>query len=242
LCVLFDVRIDIAHQILHRFDLNFKKLNSLTEENYLKALLNLGNESGEVSVKELSRLLGTKMPTVTSMMQKLARKKLVHYETYKPPRLTEKGRREAGLIIRKHRLMEMFLVEKMGFGWEAVHQIAEQIEHIHAPAFFEKMDELLGYPKIDPHGSPIPDRNGKMQWKPAAKLSEFKAGAEVRLCGIVNSSDDFLKFLNSRDLRLGVSLTINEVEEFDGSMTVSYGKHKRESLSSMVCDRLFVEA
>jgi DtxR family transcriptional regulator, Mn-dependent transcriptional regulator len=216
--------------------------NSLTEENYLKALLNLANPAGEVNVKELSRVLGTKMPTVTSMMQKLARKKLVHYETYRPPRLTEKGRKEAALIIRKHRLMEMFLVEKMGFGWEAVHQIAEQIEHIHAPAFFEKMDELLGYPKMDPHGSPIPDRNGKMHWKPQAKLSDFKAGSVVKLCGIADSSDDFLRFLNSRDLRLGVAMTINEIEEFDGSMTVSYGKHRKETLSGLVCDRLFVES
>lgn len=216
-------------------------VNSPSEENYLKALLNLANATGEVNVKELSRVLGTKMPTVTSMMQKLARKKLVHYETYKPPRLTEKGRKEAALIIRKHRLMEMFLVEKMGFGWEAVHQIAEQIEHIHAPAFFEKMDELLGYPKIDPHGSPIPDRNGKMHWKPQAKLSEIKAGSVVKLCGIVDSSDDFLRFLNSRELRLGVALTVNDVEEFDGSMIVTYGKHKKETLSSFVSDRLLVE-
>jgi DtxR family Mn-dependent transcriptional regulator len=216
-------------------------VNSLTEENYLKALFNLANESGEVNVKELSRVLGTKMPTVTSMMQKLARKKLVYYETYRPPRLTEKGRKEAALIIRKHRLMEMFLVEKMGFGWEAVHQIAEQIEHIHAPAFFEKMDELLGYPKIDPHGSPIPDRNGKVLAKPHIKLSDVKPGAVVKLCGIVNSSDDFLKFLNSRDLRLGVAITVNSVEDFDGSMNVSYDKRKKESLSSIVSERLLVE-
>jgi DtxR family Mn-dependent transcriptional regulator len=216
-------------------------VNSLTEENYLKALFNLANESGEVSIKELSTVLGTKMPTVTSMMQKLARKKLVYYETYKPPRLTESGKKEAALIIRKHRLMEMFLVEKMGFGWEAVHQIAEQIEHIHAPAFFEKMDELLGYPKIDPHGSPIPDRNGRMHAKPHVKLSNVKAGSTARLCGIVNSSDDFLRFLNSRELRLGVVITVNDVEEFDGSMVVSYAKHKRESLSSQVCERLLVE-
>lgn len=215
---------------------------SLTEENYLKALLNLGNESGEVNVKELSGVLGTKMPTVTSMMQRLARKKLVHYETYKPPKLTEKGRKEAALIIRKHRLMEMFLVQKMGFGWEEVHQIAEQVEHIHAPAFFEKMDELLGYPKIDPHGSPIPDRNGKMQWRHYSKLSDLKAGTEARLCGIVNSSDDFLRFLNSRELRLGTKLIINEVEPFDGSMTVSYEKRKREILSVKVCEKLLVEA
>jgi DtxR family Mn-dependent transcriptional regulator len=216
-------------------------VNSPTEENYLKALFNLANESGEVNVKELSIVLGTKMPTVTSMMQKLARKKLVQYETYKPPRLTDKGRKEAALIIRKHRLMEMFLVEKMGFGWEAVHQVAEQIEHIDAPAFFEKMDEILGYPKIDPHGSPIPDRNGRVHSKPHVKLSDVKSGTVVKLCGIVNSSDDFLKFLNSRDLRLGVAITVNSVEDFDGSMNVSYDKHRKASLSNVVCERLLVE-
>jgi DtxR family Mn-dependent transcriptional regulator len=216
--------------------------NSLTEENYLKALFNLSNGVGEVNVKELSDLLGTKMPTVTSMMKKLARKKLVHYETYKPPRLTEKGRRDAALIIRKHRLMEMFLVDKMGFGWEEVHEIAEQIEHIHSPVFFEKMDELLGYPKIDPHGSPIPDRNGRVISKPHQRLSQCKAGELYTLCGIVNSSDEFLRFLNSRDLRLGARITVHEVESFDKSMVVSYGKKRRETLSFTVCERLLVES
>lgn len=216
--------------------------NSLTEENYLKALFNLSREGGEVNVKELSDLLGTKMPTVTSMMKKLARKKLVHYETYKPPRLTDKGRREAALIIRKHRLMEMFLVDKMGFGWEEVHEIAEQIEHIHSPAFFEKMDELLGYPKIDPHGSPIPDRHGRVTWKHHLRLSQLKAGDTCSLVGIVNTSDDFLRFLNSRDLRLGVKITVHELESFDKSMIVSYGKRKRETLSFTVCERLLVES
>src|ERR1035438_9045485 len=117
---------------------------SLTEENYLKSLFNLANNAGEVNVNELSKQLGIKMPTVTSMMKKLAEKKLVLYESYKPVKLTDKGKKEAGLIIRKHRLTEMFLVEKMGIGWEDVHEIAEQVEHIQSPEFFRKMDELLG--------------------------------------------------------------------------------------------------
>uniref|UniRef100_UPI002657FE3A metal-dependent transcriptional regulator n=1 Tax=Ferruginibacter sp. TaxID=1940288 RepID=UPI002657FE3A len=132
---------------------------TLTEENYLKALFNMANETGEVNVAELSKRLEIKMPTVTSMMKKLSGKKLVHYESYKPLRLTDKGKKEAGLIIRKHRLTEMFLVDKMKLGWEDVHDIAEQIEHIQSRVFFEKMDELLGNPKLDPHGSPIPDKN-----------------------------------------------------------------------------------
>ena len=111
-------------------------LNSLTEENYLKALFVLSNETDEVTVNELSKRLGIKMPTVTSMMKKLAEKKLVNYQSYKPLRLTEKGKKEAGIIIRKHRLTEMFLVEVMGFGWEEVHEIAEQVEHVQSSDFF----------------------------------------------------------------------------------------------------------
>lgn len=216
-------------------------MNSQTEENYIKALFNLANEKGEVSVNELSKSLDIKMPTVTSMMKKLAAKKLVHYESYKPLRLTEKGRREAGLIIRKHRLTEMFLVEKMGFGWEEVHEIAEQVEHINSPLFFEKMDELLGHPKTDPHGSPIPDVNGKIEWLVYEKLSACKTGDKVRICAVLHSSAEFLKFLNNRDLRLGLQLRIKNVEAFDGSMQVSYGKHSAETLSLTVCEQLLVE-
>lgn len=218
-------------------------MNSLTEENYLKALYSLAGEkeTGDVSVHDLSQRLGTKMPTVTSMMKKLAEKKLVNYESYKPMRLTEKGKREAGLIIRKHRLTEMFLVQKMGFGWDQVHEIAEQVEHIQSPDFFEKMDELLGYPKIDPHGSPIPDKNGKMEWKAYHKLSDCKAGDTVTLRAVVNTSAEFLKFLNSREMKLGLRIKIKSVEAFDHSMVVSYGKRQDETLSQTVCERLLVD-
>lgn len=216
-------------------------INSLTEENYLKALYNIANEAGEVNVAELSKSLDIKMPTVTSMMKKLAKKKLVYYESYKPLRLTEKGKKEAGLIIRKHRLTEMFLVDKMKMGWEDVHDIAEQIEHIQSPVFFEKMDALLGYPKVDPHGSPIPDKNGKLVWKEYSKLSDCKAGETIRLAAVINTSSDFLKFLNARELKLGLKIRIKTIEPFDGSMVVSYGKKQAEVLSNMVCERLLVE-
>lgn len=216
-------------------------MNSLAEENYLKALLNLSNDKGEVNVNELSKRLEIKMPTVTSMMKRLSSKKLVHYESYKPLRLTEKGKKEAAAIIRKHRLTEMFLVEKMGFGWEQVHDIAEQIEHIQSPEFFAKMDELLGYPKLDPHGSPIPDKNGKMVWKKYSKLSECKAGDTIKLSAVINTSAEFLKFLNSRELSLGLKLKIKSVEPFDNTMVVSYGKRLSETLSHTVCERLLVE-
>ena len=216
-------------------------MNSLTEENYLKALFNIANETGEVNVAELSKRLEIKMPTVTSMMKKLSKKKLVHYESYKPLQLTDKGKKEAGLIIRKHRLTEMFLVDKMKLGWEDVHDIAEQIEHIQSPVFFEKMDELLGYPKVDPHGSPKPDKNGKVVWKEYNKLSDCKVGEAVKLAAVINTSSGFLKFLNTREMRLGLKIKIKSIEEFDKSITVSYGKHQAEALSNIVCERLLVE-
>lgn len=214
---------------------------SLTEENYLKALFNMADEKGEVSVNDLSKYLGIKMPTVNSMVKKLSEKKLVHYESYKPLRLTDKGRKEAGLIIRKHRLTEMFLVEKMKLGWEDVHDIAEQVEHIQSPLFFDKMDELLGYPKVDPHGSPIPDKNGKLVWIEYHKLSDCKAGETVKLAAVINTSSDFLKFLNARELRLGLKIKIKSIEQFDKSMVISYGKRQAEVLSNIVCERLLVE-
>lgn len=215
-------------------------MHSYTEENYLKELFNLQNDKGEVSVNELSKRLDLKMPTVNSMMKRLADKKLVHYESYKPIRLTEKGKKEAGLVIRKHRLTEMFLVQKMGFGWEEVHAIAEQVEHIQSKPFFEKMDELLGHPKVDPHGSPIPDRNGKVQWLQYQRLSDCTPGATVRLVAVTQSAEDFLRFLNGRGLHLGVELKVKAVEAYDGSVVVSYGK-KTETLSKVVGEKLLVE-
>ncbi len=219
----------------------FLKMNSLTEENYLKALFNISNETGEVNVAELSKHLDIKMPTVTSMMKKLSEKKLVHYESYKPLKLTDKGKKEAALIIRKHRLTEMFLVEKMKIGWEDVHDIAEQVEHIKSPVFFEKMDELLGYPTVDPHGSPIPDKNAKIVLKAYNKLSECAAGETVLLAAVIHTSSDFLKFLNKHELHLGIKIKIKSIESFDKSITVSYGKHPTEILSNTVCERLLVE-
>ena len=220
---------------------NFENMYSYTEENYLKALFNLANEMGEVSANELSKHLKIKMPTVNSMMKKLAEKKLVNYESYKPFKLTEKGKKEAGLIIRKHRLTEMFLVEKMDFGWEQVHTIAEQIEHLKSPEFFEKMDQMLGYPSIDPHGSPIPDKNGKIEWKKYEKLSDCLPGQTVTLSAVIHTTDDFLKFLNSRKLQLGTQMKIKNKEVFDGSMEVIYAGKKLETLSATVCERLLVE-
>lgn len=215
-------------------------MNTHTEENYLKAIFSLSVARGEANVNELSKRLDIKMPTVNSMMKKLADKGLIVYESYKPVRLTSKGEKEAALVIRKHRLTEMYLVAKMGFRWDEVHHIAEQIEHVQSPDFFAKMDELLGYPKLDPHGSPIPDKNGKMEWTAYHKLNECKAGDTVIFKAVTCSSDDFLKFLNTRELLLGTVIKIRSIEPFDGTMKVEYNKRDPEVLSQVVCDRILV--
>lgn len=212
---------------------------SQTEENYLKALFTLTLSRGEATANEISKMLQIKMPTVNSMMKRLAEKDLVVYESYKPVKLTLEGRRQAALIIRKHRLTEMFLVEKMGFGWEEVHHIAEQIEHIKAQEFFDKMDALLGFPKFDPHGSPIPDADGNMANDQYRKLSDCSAGETVKFAAVKSSSEELLKFLNSRELSLATTIAVGDTESFDQSMHVSYNG-RQELLSAKVCEQLLV--
>lgn len=213
---------------------------SQTEENYLKSLFNLSNEKNEVNISDLAARMEVSMPTVNSMVKTLQKNDLLLYEKYKPVTLTPKGKIEAVLIIRKHRLTEMFLVNKMGFGWEEVHEIAEQVEHIHAPKFFERMDEMMGFPTIDPHGSPIPDKQGRIQEVNYLSLSDCKIEQSVILAALTNSSTEFLEFLNSRDLGLGTELKIKSIEPYDKSMVVSYAGHSSETLSEKVCERLLM--
>lgn len=214
---------------------------SLVEENYLKALFHLShNGKDEVSVKDLSERLNIKMPTVNSMMKKLSEKNFVFYESYKPLRLTNQGIMRAALIVRKHRLTEMFLVEKMGFGWEEVHEIAEQIEHIQSNAFFDKMDEILEFPTMDPHGSPIPDKDGNFQNMNFKKLSEAKVGEELEFTAVTYSTDEFLKFLNTKNIKLGDCFTVIAIEDFDQSMKVFINGSQEDIFSKLVTDRMLV--
>ena len=215
-------------------------MNSLTEENYLKAIFHLLDSENQVTVNELSKFLQIKMPSVNSMMKKFADKNWVIYETYKPIKVTELGRKEAAIVVRKHRLTEMFLVEKMGFGWENVHEIAEQLEHVHSEDFFDKMDEILNFPKVDPHGEPIPDKDGIIITQNLKKLSECKVNDIVILTSVTISTDDFLNYLNQRNLALGAEILIKNIEKFDGSMQIDFSD-RTEVLSKMVCEKLLVK-
>jgi DtxR family Mn-dependent transcriptional regulator len=212
---------------------------SLTEENYLKTLYHLGMGESEVSVLDLSVGLSIKMPTVNSMVKKLSEKGLVNYEKYRPLSLTEKGKKEAGLIIRKHRLTEIYLVEEMGFAWDEVHEIAEQVEHIKSVAFFNKISEILNHPKVDPHGSPIPDENGVLPALNYVKLSECAINDVVTFAGVANSLDSFLRLLGNINLKLGETLIIKSHQDFDKSMQILFSD-KIENLSETVCQNILV--
>lgn len=207
---------------------------TLTEENYLKALFHLSVENPEVSVLDLSKSLDIKMPTVNSMVKKLASKELVTYEKYKPLRLTEEGRRSAGLIIRKHRLVEMFLVEKMGFGWDEVHEVAEQLEHIRSPKLFQKIDEILNYPKTDPHGSPIPDERGEIAVQNFISLSEGAPGTLYRFMAVGSSDDRFLRQIDRLGFKLGDIIRILETMDFDRSQQVVINENIPRTFSQQI--------
>ncbi len=211
------------------------------KENYIKALFYLHQKSEDISLSELGEELNVSKPTANEMIKKLQQEGIVISKKYKPIKITEKGKQNAAEIIRKHRLSEMFLLQVMKFGWEEVHEIAEDLEHIKTDKFFDRMDELMGFPKTDPHGSPIPDKNGNFNKPNYKRLSQIPVNTSVVVKALRDSSTDFLLFLNNKSIKLGTTITINEIESFDGSLTVSYLEHSKIVLSTSICDRILVE-
>lgn len=216
---------------------------SYTEENYLKAIYSIGSgKKSGVSTNAISEKLHTKASSVTDMIKKLAEKKLLNYEKYQGVTLTKEGKRIAIDTIRKHRLWEVFLVDKLNFGWDEVHEVAEQLEHIQSIKLIDHLDEFLAYPKFDPHGDPIPDRNGKLPDKiTSTELSACLPGDKVIISGVVDTSSEFLIFLNQQELSLGVQLKLISIYDFDRSMVVELKNKNRITLSGIVCQNLLVK-
>lgn len=213
---------------------------TLTEENYLKALFHLVDSENKVTINELSKFLNVKMPSTNNMMKKFAEKNWVIYETYKPLTVTSSGMREAALVVRKHRLTEMFLVQKMNFGWENVHEIAEQLEHVHSQVFFDKMDEILNFPKYDPHGEPIPDKKGNIIAQDLLQLSNCAVGDRVIFTSLTLSDDGFLTYLTDKNLLLNTEISVLKIENFDKSMTIEINNSK-EMLSRQATEKILVK-
>lgn len=196
-------------------------MNTLAEENYLKAILNISfNTNNKVSTNEISNLLKTSPASVTDMLKKLLEKKLVKYEKYKGVELSNSGKQYAINILRKHRLWETFLVEHLGFNWSEVHEIAEELEHIKSTKLIDKLDAFLGYPKFDPHGEPIPNKEGVIPNVKSTSLDQMEVGFAGHVLGVTIDDKLFLDYLTKLNIKIGTKIEIIQKIDFDKSLIV----------------------
>jgi DtxR family Mn-dependent transcriptional regulator len=216
-----------------------------TEENYLKAIYKLSIKKPEpgasVSTNELSHRLQTTPASVTDMIKRLNEKGLIEYKPYHGVSLTQLGQSIALQTLRKNRLWEVFLVEKLKFSWDEVNETAEELEHINSPKLFARLDEFLGFPKFDPHGDPIPDENGNMDVRQTSLLSSVSPGKRVKVASVIMNTPDFLRYLDRLKLHIDTELTVIEHIPFDNSCLVELNG-KQMIISSAVTQNLMVSA
>ena len=215
---------------------------SFTEENYLKAIYTLSErkDSFDTSTNEIAEKINTKPPTVSEMLRKLTEKKLVTYEKYKKVQLTRLGRQMAMQIIRKHRLWEVFLHDKLEFTWDKVHEVAEQLEHIHSEELIVRLEKFLGYPTFDPHGDPIPSASGELSNSQRIILSDLEAGNSCHVVGVKDSSSPFLQYLQQLNIGIGTRIKVIERIAYDGSIKISMKKGEQLSVSKKFADNVLV--
>ncbi|WP_339916102.1 metal-dependent transcriptional regulator [Yeosuana marina] len=213
---------------------------TLSEENYLKAIYHLGKQGKEaVSTNAIAEHIESKASSVTDMIKKLATKNLANYIKYQGVSLTEEGRLAAALVIRKHRLWEVFLVNKLNFSWDEVHDIAEQLEHVKSLQLVNKLDAFLEYPTHDPHGDPIPDKDGNYSPIKSINILEIDTGKEGVLSFVKDSSDVFLRYLNKNHLALGDTIKVLDFEPFDNSLMIETTT-KKMIISKEVAQNLYL--
>ncbi|HRH39004.1 MAG TPA: metal-dependent transcriptional regulator, partial [Flavobacteriales bacterium] len=212
-----------------------------SEEDHIKAVHSLLGEGDAAFTKDIAARLNTKASSVTAMLKKLAAKKLLKHEPYYGVRLTAKGSSLALLLVRRHRLWETFLVERLGFGWDEVHEVAEQMEHVASEKLVNKLDDYLGRPAFDPHGDPIPDRNGRINTRRTKRIDTCAPGTSVRIAAVTSTTDALLRLLASKGLRIGTSLKLMAVHEYDGSIDVKLSTGRAFGVSKDVCKHLQVE-
>ena len=213
---------------------------TVSEENYLKTIFHIsGKENRRVSTNDVAEVLQTKASSVTDMVQKLSDKKLIRYEKYKGVSLTPKGRKIAASIVRRHRLWEVFLVDKLHFSWDEIHEIAEELEHIRSEKLVDKLEEFLGFPKKDPHGDPIPDREGKMDHHKDFTLADLAVGELGVIVGVKEHSSDFLQYLDGVKLVLGARVEILKIFEYDSNI-VALNVNTELMLSERVVKNIYI--
>ena len=214
---------------------------SQSEENYLKAIYHLEIDADKgISTNAIAKKLDTKASSVTDMVKKLSDKEVVVYKKYKGVKLTSLGKKTAASIVRKHRLWEVFLVEKLNFSWDEVHDVAEQLEHIKSPKLVDQIDAFLGFPIHDPHGDPIPDKEGNINTIDKSLLSTLTKNESGVCVGVNDSSSEFLQFLDKKGITLGKQITVLEKEDFDDSLSILI-EDRKLSISNKIANNLYIQ-
>lgn len=212
---------------------------STSEENYVKAIYHLQEGGGTVSTNDLAEKLSTKAASVTDMMKKLSAKGLLDYTPYYGFSLTAEGKKTALFVIRRHRLWEFFLSQKLGFSWEEVHQIAEELEHVSSKKLIDRLDEFLGFPPYDPHGDPIPDSKGKISMRNNLPLLQLPKNKSAEVCQVTNQSPEMLELLKHKTIGLGTRLEVKKHFPFDQSIELKI-KTKTVTISEQLAKNIFV--
>jgi len=214
---------------------------SHAEENYLKAIYHLSSSGQkQVNTNAIAERLETKPASVSDMIRKLSEKSVISYVKYQGVNITEDGKKKALRVIRNHRLWEVFLVNKLHFHWDEVHEIAEQLEHIHSSLLISRLDEFLEYPKYDPHGDPIPDEDGVISSKPRIVLSDLSPDKISQLVSMIDTGTAFLNYLDKIGMTIGTKIKILDTFEFDGSMEIELDQSKSITISKQVANNLLV--
>jgi DtxR family Mn-dependent transcriptional regulator len=215
---------------------------SSTEENYLKAIFKLsGTDKNTVATNAIASSMNTTAASVTDMLKRLTEKGYVLYEKYKGARLSKKGKECAIFLVRKHRLWETFMVEKLDFSWDEVHVVAEQLEHIQSKKLTDSLDAFLGFPKVDPHGDPIPDKNGIYEDHKQVFLSELDLDQKAIILGVREHSTAFLQYLGQLGLVLGAKVEVQSIFEYDQSVLIKVNLDTIHTISHKVASNLYIE-
>jgi len=214
---------------------------SASKENHLKAIFHLQHEQGIVTTNALAAALQTRPASVTDMLKKLKEQKLLIYERYKGFRLNNEGKKAAIQVIRKHRLWEYFLVKKLQFGWDEVHEIAEELEHISSKKLVDRLDAFLGFPDTDPHGDPIPDSQGRFLQRRQISLSELPLNKVVQVSAIASQTTEMLELLQHVNIKLGTRLEVRKKFPFDNSLEVKIRNRPPVTLSAQVAKNVMVK-
>jgi DtxR family transcriptional regulator, Mn-dependent transcriptional regulator len=211
------------------------------EENYLKSIYHLSNQGqAEVSTNALAEALCTRPASVTDMLKKLSTKELIHYVKYQGVSLTSEGKQQALQIVRKHRLWEVFLFQKLNFTWDEVHEVAEQLEHIQSTTLIKRLDEFLGFPEVDPHGDPIPDAQGRIKARQKYPLQEMQIDKQGVVIGVRETSALFLQFLDKVGIQIGSRIKMLDKIPFDGSVEISINEKSPVILSHDIAKNIYV--